>query len=101
MAERNLAILAAREAELRFTQMTRDTVGFLCGLDEFNYQVCRTDDGRQVLLTRELVHSVEPTGVSLREVKPEQHRETIRRNIAMFVKVCAKNIESKKEGDDG
>lgn len=44
---------------------------------------------------------VEPTGVSLREVKPEQHRETIRRNIAMFVKVCAKNIESKKEGDDG
>lgn len=82
MGERNLAILASRQKELDFFCMEDQYRGFLAGLDAMFYQVCLSSDGTLILLSREQVSAIIPTGKNIGNV---DGKHEIQKKIATFV----------------
>ncbi len=82
MGERNLAILSSRQKELDFFCIEDRYRGFLAGLDEYFYQVCLSSDSTLILISRDQVSAIVPTG---KHVSDLQNKSDVQKKIATFV----------------
>jgi len=112
MFERNIAIIASRRQEVQVFSDGFVYQGFLCGLDDKWIQVYGHEENdkdsfetqwRFLLISKENVSAVGPTGRSLHDIDPET-REWISKKIQIFsdvadsfIKVRGVRNDSRKE----
>lgn len=112
MFERNVAIIASRRQEVQVFSDGFVYQGFLCGLDDKWIQVYGHEENdkdsfetqwRFLLISKENVSAVGPTGRSLHDIDPET-REWISKKIQIFsdvadsfIKVRGVRNDSRKE----
>lgn len=98
MFERNIAIIASRKQEVQVFSDGFVYQGFLCGLDDKWVQLYGHEEGdkdnfevqwRFLLISKDNVSAVGPTGRGLYDVDPET-REWIGKKIQIFSDVCDK-----------
>lgn len=110
MFERNISIIAGRRQEVQIFSDGFVYEGFLCGLDEQWIQIYGHEENdknnfdtqwRFLLISKENVSAVGPTGRSLHDIDPVT-REWIAKKIQIFSDVCDKFLVTKgiKKNDD-
>ena len=108
MFERNIGIIASRRQELQIFSDGFVYIGFICGLDENWIQLYGHEEGdkdnfstqwRFLLIGKENISAVGPTGRSIHDVDPET-REWIEKKIKMFSEVSDKFLNSKGVKND-
>ena len=110
MFERNISIIAGRRQEVQIFSDGFVYEGFLCGLDEQWIQIYGHEENdknnfdtqwRFLLISKENVSAVGPTGRSLHDIDPVT-REWIAKKIQIFSDVCDKFLATKgiKKNDD-
>lgn len=73
MFERNIGHQARLGKEVRvLTDRAEPVVGFWAGMDDAFLQLCKTDDQTLILIDRSVIHTVEETGVFLRDMEEDE-----------------------------
>lgn len=105
MFERNIAIIASRKKEVNIISDGELYEGFLCGLDEiwiqlYGHNVSDKGDNdlswRFVLLNKDNISSIVPTGKGLQDLEPES-RVWIEKKISNFSSIADKFMKSKDQ----
>ena len=103
MFERNVAIIASRKQQVQIFSDGFVYLGFLCGLDDewiqmYGHEESDRDDEvtawRFILLARENISAIGPTGENLYDVDAIT-REYISKKIQTFSDVCDKFLKTK------
>ena len=108
MFERNIAIIASRRHEVMVYSDSFVYEGFLCGLDSKWIQIYGHEEAskgdsdaqwRFILLGRDKVSGIGPTGRSVHDLS-EETREWVSRKIKTFSDVSEKFLNSKGLSND-
>ena len=97
MFERNIAVLAARQREVKVSSPVGVVIGFLSGLDESSVQICRSDNQKFVLFSRQGPLLIEETGKTLRGLRKEEVKDENNENIADVIEMKVKKFSNKAQ----